>query len=372
MRRSLILTLLLALVLCMPLALYAQDQSQAQSPGSAVASAFSQGDSLTAAKNHEGAAKAYWTIVEAYPTDPRAPEAAMKYAKAVESLGDDDRSIGAYRQALAAYPKSDYAPGMKWSVALIQSHKKDHTAAAKEFEELAVTYPDSPLAPDAQICSGHQRIGMISSKLTNHDNWVLKEEADAAWKKTTELFPKNTAKCAEAELYRAGIAFERASAKITTWDVAIQQIRGVKASYPDAPKWILARLDLMQAERTRADGDDKAAAAQLDALVKAYPDCKLEIGWANYVAGNSYEDLGDFTTALARYQAVVNGNYTQKDNFRDRDVALYCLLQSGECYEKLGQTDKAREIWQSVLVKYPDAPKAEMARNRLKQISGVN
>lgn len=372
--RSVVSIAVVLSLLCAGAALCAQDAQQQTDAiiKNAIRSAFQQAAAADKAAHPDQAAQLYWSVVDRFPNHPDSPRAAKQAAYATDKLKDRDKSIAAFKRALDKYPNSEYVPVLKRCLALNYEAKGDKDSAITELKDLAARFPKSEPASYGLVNLGLLYVSQISKGGQSEQDWKLRDDADAAFKQVVDTFPAKKDICARAELMRAGIAFERAMAGRTDWDEAIKQVQGVKDAYPKAPKYLLARLDLMQGEKKRLDHDNVAAAKLMDAVVANYPQCKLEIGWATYIAGHAYESLGDFNTALARYQAVINGKYTAADNFGDRDVTLYSLLQSAECYQQLGQVDKAREIWQSILVNYPNAPKAQMAQNRLKQTAAAN
>jgi TolA-binding protein len=369
--RSFVSVFIVVLLICFAATLYAQDAPQPDPAVDAqVSSAFAQAAAADKAAYVDQAAQIYWSIVDRFPDHPLAPTAAKQAAYATDKLKDRDKSIAAFKRAVDTYPNSEFAPVLKRSLALSYQAKGDKVSAINELKDLVARFPKSDPASEGLVNLGLLYVSQVSKDRSDAENWTLKDDADAALKQVVDTFPAKRDVCARAELMRAGIAFERAWANRMSWDDAIKQVQGVKDAYPDAPKDALARLDLMQAEKKRNDGDNASAAKLMDAIVANYPMCKQEIGWANYIAGHAYEDMGNYTTALERYQAVVKGDYSAKDNFKDRDVALYCLLQSAECYVQLKRIDDAKAIWESILIKYPNAPKAQIAVDRLKEIGG--
>ncbi|MGI6295753.1 MAG: tetratricopeptide repeat protein [Armatimonadota bacterium] len=93
--------------------------------------------------------------------------------------------------------------------------------------------------------------------------------------------------------------------------------------------------------------------------------------WSHYIAGNTCESRSDYATALVHYSAIIDGKYTEVDNFANRDITLYSLRRSANCYARLGQPDKERQMWEAIIQRYPDNPIAKIAEAELaKRVGG--
>jgi|GEM_PF-3687870 len=365
--RSLPLLLIAILVFSITTVSYAQYAGQ----GSPVDALFVQADAANAEKDYARAAQLYDAIVAQFPNDPRAPEASNKWAYAVDAQGDQDKSIAAFAQALKEYPTSTYAPGLKRSLAMAYKAKGDLDTAIKQLRELVVQYPKSPVAPEAQISIGHLYTLKVDKKNTVEVNWGFKEQAYKAWEAVFTLFPDNFEKGAEAALYCSGIAVERAHDGRQKRQDAIDQVRALIDANKSGPKWILARCVLLVSEMALGADDDEIALEWAQAGIKNYPDCKLEVGFAHYVAGNALESQKHYDEALQHYQIIIDGNYTKADNFKDRDVNLYAMRRSCDCYKNLKQPDKEREAWQALVDKYPKDPIAALAKKRIAELDAA-
>ena len=366
MRFRLFVFVLMVVLAALSASLYAQNAPQPDAMLDAhVAEAFVEASAAAKSSNHDQAAQIYWSIAERFPDHADAPRAAKQAAYTIDRLGDRDRSIAAFKRALDMYPDSGYTPALKRCLALSYQAKGDKETAIRELDDLVSRYPKSDAAGLGLINLGLLHIAQVCKQNTDEQNWQRKEEADAAFSRVTETFPDKRDLCAKAEMYRAGIAFERALAKRMSWDDAIKQVQAVKEAFPDADKAILARLELMQAEKLLFGKRYSDVVARSESLIESYPNCKLEVGWAHLLAGEADLELGESAKALAHCQIVANGNYTESDNFKDRDVTRSALVSIGDCYQKMGQLDKARDAWQNVITTYPGAWEAEVAQARL-------
>lgn len=360
------------LLLASAIVVCAQDLPQPASPIDAqVSTTMAQAVAADKAKHPEIAARLYWRIVDRFPNHREAPKAAKLAAYCTDKLKDRDASIAAFKSALQLYPTSEFVPAMKRCLALNYDAKGDKDSAIAELKDLITRFPKSDEACNSLINLGLLYVGQVGKQNTDAINWKHKDDADAAFKQLVDAFPTNRVLCAKAEMYRAGIALERARRKVITREAAKNQIERMLRNYPDAPAEMRARCEIMLAEMAFEAGRDTEAAKRAGEVVKNYPKCKLEVGWANYLCGAAEERLGDLPNALEHYNAVINGNYGKADNFKDRNVALYCLVRAGYCYANLGQTDIARKTFQRVVDDYPTSIQATGARSRLARMNGT-
>ncbi|MGI6295751.1 MAG: tetratricopeptide repeat protein [Armatimonadota bacterium] len=371
MRFRLFVFVLIVVLAAFSVSLFAQSTPQSDPTLDAhVAEAFVEASAAAKSSNHDQAAEIYWSIAERFPDHADAPRAAKQAAYTTDKLGDRDKSIAAFKRALDMYPDSGYAPALKRCLALSYQAKGEKERAIRELDDLISRYPKSDAACLGLINLGLLHIAQVCKQNTDEQNWQRKEEADAAFRRVTETFPDKRDLCAKAEMYRVGIAFERVLAQRSTWDIAAEQIRNVLSTYADAPGAIKARLEIMLAEIAMENGDYQDQARRADALIQAYPQCKLEIGWASLIAGYGYENTGDYATALKRYLLVIEGHYAVADNFKGLDVTLFCLMRSAECHVRTGETAKALDIWQTVLKNYPSSPKASLSAAMIAKYGG--
>ena len=369
--RSLVSVLIAILTACSIAALYARDASQPDPALDAqIADAFAQATAADKAAHPDQAARIYWSIVDRFPDHPESPRAAKQAAYATDKLKDRDQSIAAFKRALELYPDSGHAPALKRCLALNYGAKGGKDAAIAELKDLIARFPTSDSTCYGLVNLGLLYISKVGKQNTDGVNWKYKEEADAAFRRVAETFPNKRDLCAKAEMYRAGIAFERVLAHRSTWEIASEQIQGMLNSYADAPGGIKARWEIMLAEIAMENSDASTALQRAEDILKSYPDCKLEVGWSHYIAGNACESKEDYATALTHYSAIIDAKYTEADNFANRDITLYSLRRSADCYSKLGQSDKELEAWLAIIERYPDDPVVEIARASVARLQG--
>ena len=103
----------------------------------------------------------------------------------------------------------------------------------------------------------------------------------------------------------------------------------------------------------------KDAAAGFGAFVQKYPDSQLAPN-AQYWLGNAWYAQRDCKRAIEA-QSVVTTKYADSPKAPDAWLAM------ATCQQEMGNPTGARRSLESLLAKYPSAPAAEAARERLKK-----
>ncbi|WP_306605063.1 tol-pal system protein YbgF [Azonexus sp.] len=114
-----------------------------------------------------------------------------------------------------------------------------------------------------------------------------------------------------------------------------------------------AALDLFKAQKY------KESAAAFAALVEQYPNGTLAPN-AQYWLGNAWFAQRNCTKAIEA-QTMVTARYPKSDKAPD------AWLSIATCQQELGNQAAAKKTLQTLIEKYPAAPAAEKARDRLKK-----
>ncbi|HXG51942.1 MAG TPA: tol-pal system protein YbgF [candidate division Zixibacteria bacterium] len=106
--------------------------------------------------------------------------------------------------------------------------------------------------------------------------------------------------------------------------------------------------------------DYRAAIARFKEFLKKHPKSKLAAN-AQYWIGEGYYALREFDQAILEFDAV-------RRLYPQGDKAPAALLKQGFAFAELGEKVNARLILQEVIEKYPQAPEAARAKQRLKSL----
>lgn len=101
----------------------------------------------------------------------------------------------------------------------------------------------------------------------------------------------------------------------------------------------------------------KEAAAAFSAFVNKYPESNLAAS-AQFWSGNAWYALGDCKRAIDA-QLVVATRWQESSKAPDSMLAI------ATCQQEMGNTQAARRTLETLVGKYPDAPAAGQARQRL-------
>ncbi|RJG01739.1 tol-pal system protein YbgF [Noviherbaspirillum sedimenti] len=104
-------------------------------------------------------------------------------------------------------------------------------------------------------------------------------------------------------------------------------------------------------------GDYKAASVALADFVRRFPQSGYAAN-AQYLLGNSFYALRDYRNAMVAQQAVVK-------NFPDHAKAPDALLNIATCQLELKDRAATKKTLESLVAKYPEAPAAKTAKERL-------
>lgn len=104
-------------------------------------------------------------------------------------------------------------------------------------------------------------------------------------------------------------------------------------------------------------GDYKNAGATFSNFLRLYPQSAYA-GAAHYWLGNTYYAQRDFRSAIASHQTVA-------DRFADNPKAPEALLNIAISHIELKDRPAARSALEQVVARYPDAPAAQAAQERM-------
>jgi len=107
-------------------------------------------------------------------------------------------------------------------------------------------------------------------------------------------------------------------------------------------------------------GDIVAAEAAFGALADGFPKSDYADN-ALYWKGESAYDQGHYADALAAFTGVV-------ERYGGGNKAPDALLKIGLCYDKLGDTDNARDVLGQLIAAYPEASASDIARIRIAEL----
>jgi hypothetical protein len=141
------------------------------------------------------------------------------------------------------------------------------------------------------------------------------------------------------------------------YGAAIGELQAVITTYPNSQAAILAAMTLSQIyQKVEHWGEAVGALEQIQ-------DLKSKKGVVAYLAlmtlGNNYANKGDCPSAIQVWESLASLSHAKY--FEDE-----ALLRQGLCYQKVGQLDKARDLYKRVQTASGDKPVGQSANHYLR------
>jgi len=154
--------------------------------------------------------------------------------------------------------------------------------------------------------------------------------------------------------------FKAADCRIKTGDVprAIELYNAYIADYPDAKLVNKARMNL--AALLSGKGDYGGAVKIYDAVIRSKDE--LSRPDAYYGSAESYFAKGAYEQALVNYLKI-EVLYYDKSN-----LVANAKFKSGECYEKLGEGERALVTYREIIAEFPKSDFASKSKTKLKKL----
>lgn len=379
---------------------------------------FHEGVALREAKQLPEAVEVLQRYASSHPDAPDAIKARQLAAACLRDLGKNDESRSLL-ESIASQARGDTADSVLYDLAWSQRDAKQNSAAQGTYRRLLSEHPTSKLAPAArtelaELLYNDKRYDEAAALLdpVTHDSSADKKivamaEYRLGWCYQQSKKPQQAAAAFEAFSKAGGATDEmNASALVQAalayasdqhYDNAERALSQILHKYPthaDVPVAML-KLGEVQAEQSNYDGSQRTYREFLDKYPKsefAYR-ALFGIGWA-------LENLKQYDEARQAYQKVIaatNGptaaraqfqigeTYLSQNKFEQAVPALLAvddvykypewaaraLFEAGRAFEQLKQPEQARKQYGEIVSKYKDAPEADMARERLRSMTGA-
>lgn len=245
------------------------------------------GWALLKANKPQEAADAFDALLKDTPDDPRAPDAALARARAIESLKQVEPALAAYEVILSRYAKSDAAAPAALGRARLLVEAKRPAEAAEAFAKVEGEFAKAE-APDVLLAER---------------GWALVDagkpaEADPLFERLLKEFP-DSPKAADARYNLAESAF---AAK--QYDKVAPLLEPVVAEGSKA-RPLLIQSSLYRLGRAQAEAKDwKASGATFDRLAKDFPDGAYRREAAFWRAESAFQ-AGDTKAAESDFAALL-------------------------------------------------------------------
>lgn len=123
-----------------------------------------------------------------------------------------------------------------------------------------------------------------------------------------------------------------------------------------------ADQDYQQAQGTLAKQDYAAALEQFNAYLQRYPNSENASN-AQFWKAKALQGMEQYEPAIAEFGKV-------RTNYANSSKVPYAMHQQAVCHGRLGQTERAIELFQEVIKDFPMTPAADQAKSDLKRLQG--
>ncbi len=282
------------------------DQFVDSNPGMASADQiyFKKGDIYYSMQDYKDAESSYKEFITNYPNSKLVPQAYYWVGKSAENLNQNNDALFYFQKVLDSYPASESAPASVIEMGNIYNSMKNYDAALNLYDKALSTLPDQLRFPEILFMKGMTLINK-------------KDVSTAA-----QVF--NTI----VQEYSQSVFADKSKLEIGIMDLAAKQ-------YSDANSYF---KDLAQTHT-----DETGAEAQ-------------------YYIGETLFEQNDFQDAISAFVSV--GTVFQAYD----EWVTKSNLRLGDCYVKLKDYRKAREIYRAVLINHHSDSFGSEARLKLRKL----
>ena len=263
---------------------------------------FQKGEMFYSGKKYSDAISEYEHFIKKFPTSEKTTEALYWMGKSYLNIDDLDNAEKTFSTIVKKYPESEFAPLALLELGLIKKEKADLSAADSVFQKVLDKYGDNPIAAQA----GYEMAMLV---LYNGD---------------------------------------------TTRALNILKNTGKKYADTEFGEQCIYRVAMYYRNKGWLD----SAITEFVKLTKSNLDANMAAE-AGYRIGEIYKREQDCAHAIEAYTFV-------KNNFAGiEDWFTLSMLNMGECYERLGDIEKAVETYRAVVTLRPDDDFGKTAKRRI-------
>jgi len=272
---------------------------------------------------------------------PLAAQAAFALGEQAYAAGDFDGALTHY--ARAAADGSPVADAALYKSGWCQFQKERFAEAAAAFAQVALRFEKSPLAGESRLLAGesHYRAGAF-------------ERAAETLAEFLKLHPRHELRA--KGLFRLGLA----CGELSHMDECADALTKLEREFPDFE--LKAESDLWLGRALLAKKRTNDALSRFDAVIQA--DRGVLAARAHLGRGDALLAQGRLDDALGEYLKV-------SLLFSSEPEVARSLWLAGQCLEQMGDPEKAKARYRELVGRHAQAPEAEQARARLKELEST-
>ncbi len=366
--------------------------------------------------SYSEAAKAFGDFADAFPRSSDANEALYKKGESFLVAGFYDKAADSFQQVLEKFPTGPFVVDSVYRVALAQYNGGKYDEMVQTFERLLQNHPDSDYRADANFYLGwnlqresdfdgaKQRYvkALEMAKRTELRAKIQKGIADCEYRegneeKAADLYAQLIQSAASvalpADTYKWTASFfadrgqaERARAIFekaldshdqnvdliefarfgiaqtyvdeSNWDDAARSLRSFLKDFPQS--YLVHEGNLMLASCLTETGKDSEAQELLTKTLESdRPDIRAR---AEFSLGKLLMKQKQWEDARSYFMRVAYVYF-------DAELTPQAYLLAGECFETLGEPDKALSLYEELIKEFPNSEEAKESLRRKENLS---
>lgn len=376
---------------------------------------YKNGECLAQLGRSEEAAKTFEVFAQKYPGNPLAEQAVLRSADAEFFRASFTEAVSKFKGILDANPTPNVKHETLYRLAITYHNIQDFKSSTETFQRIIGEFPDSVHTAEA-----HLRIGDYYLREQNDPVKALEE-----YQKSYDAAPKGPfagralkglglARYESKDLAGAAESFVNVMAAFPEvplnqetytwtgqwffdqkqWDRSVVALESLLKTTPDYPNPERVRFKI--AECRELAGDAANAIERYESVVSEAPASELAIE-AKYRMAKLFEAQNKPEEAFRLYEEAANantGDTAAQARFRlgelseakgdlpgaaksymrvailfmHEQLSPESLWRAGQCFEKTGNSDRAKTTYQEVLDDYPNSEQAAKAKARLAEL----
>ncbi|OIP37750.1 hypothetical protein AUJ95_07700 [Candidatus Desantisbacteria bacterium CG2_30_40_21] len=355
---------------------------------------------LFKAKDYSGARGVFQEFMKAFPKSKYSHYARLKIGETYYYEEDYGKALPEYKKVIANYPDSKYIDYAMYSAGWCHFRLKEYAESQKMFETLIKNYPQGDymdptkkvLPKIADLIKEEKLSGLLNIAKENCEKGNL-VAAKTSMEQIMQEYPDSpSAKEAEPLLAEINKMLAETSSK-----VAIQQAEEKKAEVgertktqkqeargkkqevePQTPNLAISdRKPLNKEVAVEKPKEEKPSLSDVTAAIK--PDKSDDL----YKKAIQYLGNEDYYRAIEIFQKILleypNSSYATlaKKGIDDASSSLKYrrierLFEIAQRYYNMGEYEKAKQGFKSITEEYPETNQAQKSQKMIQQLSGVS
>jgi TolA-binding protein len=297
------------------------------------------GFALSEAKQAQAAAEAWRTLAQKFPKSDLAADAWFRVGEYHESKKEWKPAADAYQQGRQQAKVPEVQEKMQFKVAWARYQAEEFPQAADAFRSQIESFPAGPLLSDATYLAG--------------ESLYRQKQYGAALERFNQSIAQRKEKYLARALYRAGDC----AAQLKQWSASEGHYQALVDQFPKFELLSDARYGLGLAQQNQ----EKLAQAK-----RTYEQVTKETD--TEAAAKSRFMMGECAFREKKYDEAVEHYLTAALGYPYQEWQALGYLEAGRCLIELKNLAKARDMFETVIKKYPNHAKAADAAKLLASI----